>query len=1548
MTIKRIVGLSVVGLIVLAIAGAGVALYINANSGPKLLARINLALKAGNLDKALNLAETYARKYPDNWRGYYYQARARSRQSNYALARPLLDKAASLNATEPSIILADAETYSLPASQALSPAVADPNTRTILGVVEDLTQAVRILSAFKPADDKAAIGVNEAIGLDYRTLSVAKSKLSARLEAEAQIAEAAKNDNLSKEKKEAGAKARSEADDYRRQAIRTLLDVIREDPARDTAAEPLVMLCLRIDDRQSLEAARKAVDAAKIPPPMGAMLLAVSDLIGPADRTGTNFAMKVDQAAKRLDVLLAAYPDNNRIRQKRAELAMEMDDVATAGRLVTQMLESEPRSSVVRLLLARVNMAEGNYVQADRELYALTAEFPNYIQAHYYYAVAADATGKIQLARDQMRAVTRIDPGDSRETIIYRCGAHKYFARGLLAAFPSKAFDDAREACRIDPNDPEAMLLMVESANRSDRSELARKTLEDALNRPGIKPRMLVAAADGYLAVGDHEKADEALQLAAKGRPEGYADRLAVAQALIRTKRGSQADQLLNDAIREDPNNPQAHYVMALRYDSTGRGLQAREHYRNAMQFNSRSPQYRLALANFLVKTGELDEALAVIQPALAASDLARQCELQIKILQGPSAELDAALQGQGLPTSGLPLAIACLQSGQAPQCVKICQAELETNPASFDYRVLLARALLMQNKLDESVELWARLIADQPAQLPLYNFLALAMARQAGPQAGSGELFNRISAVPSARPDLANAAVAELCHLSGRHAEAAGFYDKVAQDPNCNDAIRYKARLLQARSLANDNQPDQALAVLDKLVAEKVELKNTLANKINLLAGMRRLPQAEAAADELFRLALADHDVEYLSRLAGNFAVIGNEKKALAACDAIQALEPKEADAYVLRANVLERFGKLDQAGPAYDKAIGLNPTELSNYVRLAGNLDARRKTVEAMDTLRKLEGLGQAARLLALYTEAKLFVRWGLRDQARDRLKAVDEADFQAASPAMQLDMARAMAAIDLRDAARAILLRIPQNAAQYPPATQLLADLAETTEKKLAILHALADKYPGNDALLAHEMKILMDDGKPAQAVKAFDDFLASGQAKGRLPTMSAVGAFTAAIKAGNLTSAMRTAKMLADSTGPGTWTLLAAALAVDCDPDEAASLLPGCDQSQPATAMLGLCLARKAGDANAARRWLAKFDEARWAIDAPAVTDAQAGQYNMLCAMLVGDDSRMKSALDKLKASRAAPPDAPIELAENYLANAAGGSDGKAKAVAEAGKLLRIEIALSLLQPDLARLWSREVLKARPTCLWAAARLVQTAGEPDSLDPNRLDEVAALIQPPDCYLAQRIRALVLNARGQYDQAAKAYESIIAAKKPAADLLCEQAGAVERAGYLQTNAKERDVFLKRALAIYKQAIPADGNSIAANNAAYVMSRLFPKDPEKLAEARMLSEKAMNGSPNLAFRETAGWIAYLQGRTDDACRLLRQAVTGMPPSAEVHYHLGMAENAAGNPKLARMHLAQAAAIADKLRADKTNLKSPETEAGDLAKTALVDIEPD
>jgi tetratricopeptide (TPR) repeat protein len=1518
-TRKRFIGWVIAIAAALSVLGAGLWGYLHYNSGPRIMARAELAIRAGKPDKAVSLAQSYISRFPEDWHGHYLLAEAYCGQGKYAQARAPLAEASRRKPEEVSIVLALARTHSLPAIHALTMPEDRLGSDTIRGAISELMEAVGILTAFQVRDNQDAIRVGEAVGLYYRAQGRAQQTLARRLGDAAKLAEASRSTEIAQARRKESQEALAESRKAFGLAIQALLSALQKDPSRETTAEPLIELCIETDDQESLKTASKAIGLVKDPPPEASMMLAMEELrTAPAPNDAAR-AKRIDDVIRRLDELLAAHPENISIKLKRAEMAMEKSDLRTAGRLIAEVLAADARNSRARLLQACVLIRQGQTGEAERKLFTLKADLPTWVEAHYWYAVAAEAVGKGELAREAMRTATSLRPAvaDTRAQE-YLVAAHKYLAAALMDQFPKQAFDDALACYEARPDDPEAMLLFIEAARRTQQSDLARKTLQDALERNAAKPVMVMAISDSYLALDDRPKAIEMARRAIALTPATVAERLAVAQGLIRTDRGSEADKILADEVKADPNSPQAHFAIARRFDATGRDLQALEHYRNAVKLDIRRlSTYRLALARALADIGELEEARDAIKPILATSEPARDMEVQIKVLQGQPPDANALLQDpQAGQQSGLQLALTCLRSGQVQQCVKLCRDELQKHPESFEGRLLLGQAYLSQDKEDECIKQWTPLIALRPTNLPTYVHLASVIGRQADPE----QAEKRLAAVPGARQDMVSLAVASLYMQSGQALQAAKLFGQVAASPTSSEAARNRAGLSQALCLSAEGLHDQAIAELDKFLAGKPWPRLTLFAKADLLAKAGRAAQAEAALGELLKTAQAEQNVQDILRVVDAFARIGNRERALATCDCLRDLVPNDPRSYLRRAEILANDGKLDQVAELYQKAIELQPADCGLYVTLARVFDALQEPARAIETLRKLQGFGQTERSIALFHQAGLLARWGLKSEAVRRLESIGPLP---SNPQLQLDVGRAFSQLGRKDRAREVLAGIPEYARQYALAQQVLAELADKPDSKLAILRSLAGKKPGYPALvLVKEMSILLDDNRPAEATRAFQSFLASPGAKGRTPVPSGALAVKAAVRAGDLDTAMRTAGMLAAGTGAAQWRGLAIALATDRDPNAAAGLLPKPDQADPIASLLGLCMARKSGDKAASRQWAARLSQAG---SQPTDTQPAAGepqQYELFCALLIADKPRAEAILAKL-----APAGGELLHAAQELVGHAAGPD---QATDELARLVKARIAFDLGQPELARRWAMEALQARPTCQWAALMLLPG-------DQGQLQKIADLLVPADCYLAKAIRAMACDTEGQYDKAAAVYAELAKDNPREPGLILRQALVEERAGHLP-----------EALDLYQKAWPATGNPIAANNAAYVTAKLFPTDAAKLADAWKLAEAAMKVSPEPAFRETAGWIAHLQGRHADACRLLREAIKGQPDSAEVHYHLARAEAAAGNRKLARMHVDEAVRIGERLSTAAGGKPSGlELEAARLAKQAQLEIEP-
>jgi len=1102
---------------------------------------------------------------------------------------------------------------------------------------------------------------------------------------------------------------------------------------------------------------------------------------------------------------------------------------------------------------------------------------------------------------------------------------------------------------------------------QADRAELSakdvrlpnRSLLEAAYpdEIAGKSPVALMAVADGYLALGDAVEAgkvlDDLLATAAKTKPAGTAEVLAVARALMLKERSPEAEKLLNDQLALSPNDPRVCFALASLYNNTARRLQAEELYRRTVLLSDRNPVYRLALARALIDVGELSEAQAVLTPIAASSISAELLQLQIKMLRGEpiDAEAQAILQRPDAGRRfGLSLAMIYLAIGQPKRSAEICLDGLKANPNDVDLRRPLAQAYLAMGRRDEGIAEWKRVIASRPQSLPAYQRLALLLLAKAGLEGLEGEAATRpaqafvrmsweevekaiqkarseMAEISRARDDLVDLALAGLYARLGQPDKGAECCERAVRSPASDGATRFRARLLRASLLARGGKLDDALRELDKLVAATEGIAKTRAMyaKANLLAANKQYPKAEAVLITLCEEAQARKDPFALLQAASLLARIEEIDEALSACDTVQQMLPNDPRSYLLRANVLMTAERLDEVPNLYEKAIELQPGDFRLYTALARVFDAQGKPLAALGALNRLQKTGRAGKPIGLFYEGALFARWGLQAEAIQRYEAVADLRYEP-SPDLQLALARALARLGRGDQAKAALAKIPEHAREYVSAQLMLADLAEAAEVRLATVRKLGGKRPRSQRVLLHEMSILIGAGKPAEAVQAFEAFRKRMGAAARPPERAAALALTAAIRSGDLSKAGEIAKALAASSPSPRWRVTAALLLPDGG-SEAASRpagpgLPKVSEAGVFPAALLLCRTKRAGDEKTAKQCADRLDSLDAGLGKLQPPRSIPAALRLLCALLTDDEVQIKVAIAKLGSG----PDgaAARELVSH--------SKASPKAAGEVATFVKTFIARELGLPELARIWAMQALRARPASQWAALEVMLTG--PGAAE---LKEAGETLRPKDCELAQVLRADLLARQNHPAQAAEIHGALArrAGKVDPAYLL-QQAMALEAAGRLE-----------QALAVYREVmqLAKDKDPAAANNAACLVVQLSPKDAAKLAEARTWADAALKARPLPHIQDTAGWIAHLQGRDADALPLLRRAARGLPGSPDVHYHLGVVEAAAGDEQLAQWHLAAAVDLGEKLQAGGQTLPKTTAEVIRLAKQALAEV---
>ena len=1517
---RRIVLVSIVAAVVGGL-GVGTWWYLRQRGGPapsRLLAQAKLAVKASQFAKALDLAGRYIVIHPEDWRGYFIQATAYNRLGRYAEAREPLAKAAELNPAEIAVPLALANTYAFPARQLLAASGASEQIPRLREAVELLGEVDEVLSGVQAAEEPDKLEIDQYLGLNQMHLASAQLTMGRKLQEQAETAAAARAVELEEAKRKESRAALAAAERARRRATQTLLDVVLRDASRARAARGLINLCVENDDRAALDKARGAIMALDRPPSVPAAMIAMYDLRSSlqADIDADRGQREIAETCRVVDRLLKQDPDRVEVKLARAELALMALDYETAERLCQEILKRDPRQRQARLLLSGSLLRRNDVARAERELFMLITDFPPWADAHFAYARATMRSGKKELAREAMRKVTQLQPGHAE--------ACKYLAETLLEdGFCEQAFVDAQAYHKAHPDQPAAIDLFVESARRTNRIELARSALRQTASGCGDRAEVLMAVSEGCARLGD---ADQAAALAGKVAgmtPSTTAETFAVARANAAIGKTAAAVAMLKAAIARRPKSAAAHFELARVCSQAGRSVVALSHCRQAVRLDGENLAYRLALAREFFDIGLLDECQGQCREILKREPHHHGASLlisQVRIISGDGISPAEVLeQARSNRQAGLALAAAYLSGDQPRKCLELCRAELDRAPDNLDARLLLGQAHVLLGESDQAVQQWRMLLSSAPDRLPVYLGIAALLGRASPPASVEAAL----TSIPGARRDMADLAMGWLFERSGEYASAAETYGRLLGRKATPEDMRGRVRILRARCMGRAGRVEEAIAELQEPRLSQAWRPRAALAKADLLIDSGRAAEAEQVLSELSETSSARADQETLERVVSLYVRMGRHEKALAACDKLAEMLPNEAGPCHLRADVLVAAGRGQDAIKWCREAIRRQPADFAAHLMLVEALDAELQPAEALHVLERMASAGPVGRSLALFHRARLLGRWGLRTTAAESLDRLVEADG-GHNPRLQVALARVFMDLGCRQRARELLAGTPEHARRSWPARLLAAELAETTEEKLRVLRSVPRPGRGGEEAVAGEMAVLLPAGQGGEALRAYqafaDDHPGRAGASPRL-TFLRLKAMVSMDHPGAVQASLLAARRL--RRGP--CRQIAALLLADRSADEAgraalAEVLAPAGEADLHDAAIGLAAACAAGGEET-DKWCRLVLEISQRPGSTGGPDPAPAAYSLLAAVAGGRAAHARTLLATCPLAGGIDSDVVAEFV--------AGAENDADRAAEAAELLKASVALDLQLPALASRRAMGALKSRPTCQWAALLAVQCQD-----GPAARREVLALLRPEDCPLALRLRAELLEHQRQYDKAAETYRLAAASSNDPA-LLCRQAVAMERAG----SAAE-------ALTLYRRILKARPGPVAANNAACILSQLSPKDPVSLSEAAALAAAAVQAAPDApAFRDTKGWIACLRGRHADALGDLRRAVRGLPDSPDVHYHVGVAEAAAGSKDLARWHFAEAGSIGSRLSAAGGPVSASSTKAIALARAALADL---
>ncbi len=1496
---RRLVLITII-LAVIGMSVLGLWWYIRQNTGKKLLVRAEVALSAGENRRALEHSNNYLADHPDDWRGYVMKSRALISMGQYEKARFCLDETAGFEIDKVVVVMLRADTYIYPAVRTLQSDDGSTDSAALAEAIGRLDKANELLNQLRSDEEAVMLDAREYMGLNSNYIAQAHGVMADIFAKEAEVSEASGQGALAEQKLQLEQTHLQSKIDAQDQAIEWLLPVIFADASRSRAAKALVELCLVRADTESLSLAREAILGSEEPAALPAAILTLNDaqeLLKDSDLS--EHLGQLEKMDEFLQELIDREPDQIRIKVIRAKLAMQMERAPIALSVCNDILAKEPAQYEARLIKASALLDLDRPDEAASLLNKLRTDFINQPNAHYAYAVAARAAQA--KADDQEKA--RLEPliKDALRTAAQLDSTHSAALQALAEVlleegFYERAFEDAYNFYRASPDNPAAVDLISRTAWLTEQAELAGTVLAKAREAHSDDPIMLMAVARGY--------------------DEGGKDRLKVEVC-------QQVIKLIPETDMETKAVALAFAALGEHHEQRGNYRQARLLYDHALETEPDNSIHKVRVARVLYRIGDLARAEALLDQISQPVPEADLLRVQIRMVRGESVDFHEVLRMVGPENdSGLRLAQMYLANGKPAQCIELGLAELEKNPTSIDLRILLGRAYEQLGQTDESIKHWTAIIDSAPQQISAYLGLSRVLLGQGGP----AKVREYLGQIEAARKELVDMAVGTAFARTDQFELAAQAFTKAAETPTASSLIRGTARMNLAGVLVAAGKLDEAEVELDRLSKQAGWQVRALQAKAQLLIDADRRQEAVVTLIQLEALAVDTQQPEYFASLIEFYLSIKQNEKALAICSLMEKVLGSGLQQDLLRAAVFERIGQPGQAVPFLVKALEQSDQDMTIHIALAKVLDEAGRPGEAMDALTRLAKVNDVAENFSLFERGQLYLRWGLPDRSVECFQQLQSQGFEN-DPRLLVSLGIALARAGRPGQAREILKKISPYSGEYVQAYQVLASLAETSDQRVEVLRNLLQAKPDDVEAVEGGISVLLGAGRADEAGKLFDDWL-SLQTKDRpIPSSLGMLAIRAKSASGDLDSASSLAEKMEAQDGGKFWLQVAVLLKLQIKPELVKSVIPSNGKAVGSEVLLGLVSAGRVNDSSSLQKWADLLSQLEK--NAPDASAKSQQDMVILALLSAGRTDQAQSLLDSLLTvgpmGKAVPSEQISSVAQGRVS-----SD-------QCLRLLEIALARQFGLIELSRQWAMQLLVDQPDCQWAGWTM--------AIGDNSQESLAQLLVFLEKNDSAKEWALLYGLRGEvklFDgKAAEAVEQFA----KACDLDKDNVYLQSRYGFALEDAGK----LTEAVEVYRRIYNATGDPISANNVAYLLGRLYPDDPGRLAEADQFLNavtKSATGPNQEIFRDTMAWLAHLQGRTDQARPELWLAVKAMPGSPEVHYHLGLVESKVGQAELGKWHLEAAVAYGEAAKRSGLMLTSAELEAVKLAFDALAAME--
>jgi tetratricopeptide (TPR) repeat protein len=570
---------------------------------------------------------------------------------------------------------------------------------------------------------------------------------------------------------------------------------------------------------------------------------------------------------------------------------------------------------------ARRYVANGDEYSSSGRYEAAAIEYRNAIKrepgradTHRKLGDAYNALGK---ANDAYRAYSRaidIDPADVQSCL----GAGRLLlGAGLYDAAQLRAF----QALDHDARNVDAMLLAARALTPLKRFDEAVGAAQTAIAAGG-GPAALVVLGQVKRAAHDDRGAEAAFRQAVQQHASSIEGRVALADFLAATNRGTEAEAQLKAAVSTGPTSELANRALASFYIAAGRVADAEPYLKAAAAQPQQTLQSTIALADFYLRAHRRDDARALL----------------------------SRVEGPDKVAAKVRLAAIDYETGSHDTATKAVDKILQKTPTGEAW-ALKARLLAAERKTDEALRA-AQAAVDLDRNEASAHYLIGTIELDRGHFHEAEVAFRQVlklnRLVPEARLQLARTTLA-----AGRPGEAIALATAAGSE--------LPARVTLARALIADRQiarargelmrldgatvrspePDILLGSLDlddgNVSGARAHASRALAiapDSIDaLLLGAHAALAADdgAAAEQYLTRAVARHRTSFDAHatLARIYMSRGDADRARTTLEALVKSVPESAEARTALGLALQQAGRVAEATQAYELALTIDPSQ-------------------------------------------------------------------------------------------------------------------------------------------------------------------------------------------------------------------------------------------------------------------------------------------------------------------------------------------------------------------------------------------------------------------------------------------------------------------------------------------------------------------------------------------------------------------------------------------------------------------------------------------